>query len=60
MEMNRVKQIISSPKEITVTYHGEPVWLKDYNENDNSVKVVPNADSDDEMVLPADELMEEH
>lgn len=59
MEMNRVKQIISSPKEITVTYHGVPVWLKHYNVAENSVSVFTEDNPQEVMVLPVDELVEE-
>ena len=59
MEMNRVKQIISSPKETKVTYHGVPVWLKHYNDAQNSVSVYDLDNPEEIMVLPVDELVEE-
>ncbi|MBU8908571.1 H-type small acid-soluble spore protein [Desertibacillus haloalkaliphilus] len=59
MEPNRAKQIISSPKEITVTYHGVPVWLKNVNESEGSVSAFSEENSDEVMVLPLEELEEE-
>jgi small acid-soluble spore protein H (minor) len=58
MDLNRAKQILSSPKEITVTYHDVPVWLKDYNEADNTVSVHTETNPNELMDLPVDELEE--
>ncbi|ANB60158.1 H-type small acid-soluble spore protein [Anoxybacteroides amylolyticum] len=32
MDMNRVKQIVSSPTDIPVHYHRVSVWIDSYNE----------------------------
>lgn len=58
MEINRAKQIISSPDEITVTYHGVAVWLKNCNEQQQSVSVFTKDNPENVMVLPVDELEE--
>ncbi|MGO4886906.1 H-type small acid-soluble spore protein [Anaerobacillus sp. MEB173] len=58
MNINRAKQIISSPKKTTVLYHGVPVWLKNVNEGTQSVSAFMETDPDEVMVLPIDELEE--
>lgn len=58
MDIHRAKQIISSPEEITVTYNGVPVWLKNTNENNQSVSVYSKDNPNDVRVVPAAELEE--
>ncbi|MED4351554.1 H-type small acid-soluble spore protein [Schinkia azotoformans] len=58
MDIHRAKQIISSPNEITVTYHGVPVWLQHTNERDQSVSVFTKDNPNDVRVVPAAELNE--
>ncbi|WP_458413648.1 H-type small acid-soluble spore protein [Schinkia sp. CFF1] len=58
MNIHRVKQIISSPREITVTYNGVPVWLKNANESNQTVSVFTKDNPDDVMAVPAAELEE--
>lgn len=58
MDMSRAKQIITSPKEITVTYHGVSVWLKNANETDQSVSVFMKDSPNDVMIVPVAELDE--
>ena len=59
MDIHRAKQIISSPKEITVTYYGVPVWLKNTNETSQSVSVFTKDNPNDVLVVPAAELDEQ-
>jgi small acid-soluble spore protein H (minor) len=58
LDINRAKQIISSPKDIRVTYHDVPVWLTSCNEDDNTVSVHTDSRPDEIMELPVDELEE--
>ncbi|WP_102349781.1 H-type small acid-soluble spore protein [Bacillus sp. Marseille-P3661] len=58
MDIKRAKQIISSPNEITVTYNGVSVWLKQANETDQSVSVHTRDNPDEVMEVPAAELNE--
>ncbi len=58
MDIHRAKQIISSPNEITVTYHGVSVWLQHTNETDQSVSVFTKDNPNEVMVVPAAELNE--
>ena len=39
MDLNRVKEILSSDQEIAVHYHGMPVWIESI-ENTSSMAVV--------------------
>ncbi|MFZ3590599.1 H-type small acid-soluble spore protein [Bacillus sp. DJP31] len=59
MEMNRIKQVVSSPKEIIVKYNGVPVWIQGYDENANTARVYARSNPDDEMDVAAGELTEE-
>ncbi|WP_456277866.1 H-type small acid-soluble spore protein [Bacillus sp. AK128] len=59
MEMNRVKQIVSSPAEITVTYHGVPVWIQSVDENANTARVNTHSKPEEGMDIPVVELEEE-
>ncbi|WP_017727787.1 H-type small acid-soluble spore protein [Halalkalibacterium ligniniphilum] len=58
MDLKRASQIISSPKEIEVTYHGVPVRLIHTNQKTNTVSVKTDPNSNDIMVLPVEELEE--
>lgn len=58
MDLKRAKQIISSPNEVTVKYHGVSVWLKHTNESEQSVSVFTKDNPDDVMIVPAAELDE--
>lgn len=59
MEMNRVKQIVSSPREIIVSYHGVPIWIQSYDENANTARVYTRSKPDEEMDVAVGELTEE-
>ncbi|MBM7661375.1 small acid-soluble spore protein H (minor) [Bacillus mesophilus] len=59
MEMNRVKQIVSSPAEITVKYHGVPVWIQSVDEHANTARVYTRSAPEEEMDIPVGELIEE-
>ncbi|WP_246945805.1 H-type small acid-soluble spore protein [Bacillus pinisoli] len=59
MELNRVKQIVSSPAEITVRYHGVPVWIQSVDENANTARVHTHSKPEEEMDIPVGELVEE-
>jgi small acid-soluble spore protein H (minor) len=59
MEMNRVKQIVSSPKEIIVKYNGVPIWIQSFDENASTARVYTRANPDDEMDVSIGELTEE-
>ncbi|GGJ80436.1 small acid-soluble spore protein H (minor) [Anoxybacillus voinovskiensis] len=39
MDMNRVKQIVSSPADIPVHYHGVSVWIDSYNEQQQTATI---------------------
>jgi small acid-soluble spore protein H (minor) len=59
MEINRVKQIVSSPKEIIVNYNGVPIWIQSYDENASTARVYTRTNPDDEMDVAIGELTEE-
>jgi small acid-soluble spore protein H (minor) len=59
MEMNRVKQVVSSPNEIIVKYNGVPIWIQSFDEHANTARVYTRSNPDDEMDVAIGELMEE-
>ncbi|KAA0545405.1 H-type small acid-soluble spore protein [Bacillus sp. BGMRC 2118] len=59
MDMNRVKQIVSSPGEIIVSYHGVPIWIKSYDENANTARVYSRSKPEEEIDVSIGELTEE-
>lgn len=59
MDMHRVKQIVSSPKEITVSYHGVPIWIQSYDENANTARVYTRSKPDEEIDVAVGELTED-
>ncbi|MBE4908995.1 small, acid-soluble spore protein, H family [Bacillus luteolus] len=58
MDLNRARQIISSPEEIRVTYNGVAVRLIETDETNNTVSIRPETNPEDLMQLPANELVE--
>jgi small acid-soluble spore protein H (minor) len=59
MDIHRAKQIIASPKEIDVTYHGVSVWMKNCNEQNQSVSIYEKTNPENVNVVPAAELQEQ-
>lgn len=58
MDIKRARQIISSPNEVTVHYHGVSVWLKNCNDSNQSVSIYATTDPDEVMIVPVEELEE--
>jgi small acid-soluble spore protein H (minor) len=58
MDVNRAKQIVSSPKEIGVLYHGVPIWIKNYNESNASASIFNLDNPDDLFIVDVKELEE--
>ncbi|KFZ43163.1 H-type small acid-soluble spore protein [Anoxybacillus flavithermus] len=60
MDMNRVKQIISSPDDIRVYYHGQSVWIDEYDEANRTATVhMRGGRTHERHVVSVEELMEE-
>lgn len=58
MDIRRVKQILSSPEEITVHYHGQPVWIDSCNESGSSCIVHMRGNEDEKSTVDVGELEE--
>lgn len=58
MEINRAKQILSSPKEIDVHYHGVPIWIKSVNETSSMATVHARGTHDEDRMVPVLDLEE--
>jgi small acid-soluble spore protein H (minor) len=59
MDVNRVKQILSSSANIEVTYHGASVWIDKLNEDGSTVTVNLRGPLDEQTTVPISELVEE-
>ncbi|WP_062046517.1 H-type small acid-soluble spore protein [Bacillus sp. JCM 19034] len=58
MEIKRVKQILSSPADIDVTYNGTSIWIDELNEADHTVTVHLRGPLEERTTVPIDELEE--
>lgn len=59
MDLNRIKQILSSKSEIPVNYNGAPVWIENVDDSSNMAMVTGRDTRDEPMPVPIDELVEE-
>ncbi|GMB08983.1 small acid-soluble spore protein H (minor) [Thermolongibacillus altinsuensis] len=58
MDMKRVKQILSSPQEITVHYNGVSVWIDSYDEQGNTATVHMRGNEKERYTVPVEALQE--
>lgn len=59
MEVKRVKQILSSPKDIIVHYHGQSVWIDQCNDKDQTATIHLRGRHQDKADVPLAELEEQ-
>jgi small acid-soluble spore protein H (minor) len=59
MNVNRVKQILSSSADIDVKYNGASVWIDELNEDGRTVTVHLRGPLEERTVVEIDELIEE-
>ncbi|MBM4763271.1 H-type small acid-soluble spore protein [Bacillus sp. B15-48] len=59
MDLNRVKQILSSSADISVHYNGVSVWIEDVDDSSNMAIVTGRDTKDEPMPVPINELVEE-
>ena len=58
MDINRVKQILSSSADIEVKYQGESVWIDQLNEDGETVTVHLRGPLEERTTVPVGELSE--
>ncbi|KYD13581.1 hypothetical protein B4168_3383 [Anoxybacillus flavithermus] len=59
MNINRVKQIVSSPADIPVYYNGVSVWIDDYNEQEETATIhLRDGHLREQREVPVEELTE--
>jgi small acid-soluble spore protein H (minor) len=58
MNLNRVKEILSSEEEINVHYHGVPVWIESIEETGSMAMVSARGNHDHSRLVAIDELDE--
>jgi len=58
MDMKRVKQIVSSPADIAVHYHGVSVWIDSYDEANNTATIHMRGNDKEKREVPVQELEE--
>jgi small acid-soluble spore protein H (minor) len=58
MDVKRVKQILSSPADIEVTYNGASVWIDQLNEDGRTATVHLRGPLEERTVVDISELKE--
>jgi small acid-soluble spore protein H (minor) len=58
VDVKRVKQILSSPEEIDVRYHGVSVWIESCDEEGRTATVHTRGRDNDRRTVPVAELEE--
>ncbi|MDF0729062.1 H-type small acid-soluble spore protein [Cytobacillus sp. S13-E01] len=58
MDIRRVKQILTSPEDITVHYNGASVWIDSCDEQGNTATVHLRERHVDKNTVPVDQLQE--
>ncbi|MDZ5470210.1 H-type small acid-soluble spore protein [Bacillus sp. 31A1R] len=58
MELNRVKEILASDDEISVNYHGIPVWIENIDETSSMATVHARGTHDEKRLVSIDALEE--
>ncbi|ELK21039.1 small acid-soluble spore protein H [Anoxybacillus flavithermus TNO-09.006] len=59
LDINRIKQIVSSPDDIRVCYHGQSVWIDGYDEANRTATVHMRGREHERHTVPVEELTEE-
>jgi small acid-soluble spore protein H (minor) len=59
MNVNRIKQILSSSADIEVKYNGASVWIDQLNEDGNTATVHLRGPLEERTVVEIGELIEE-
>ncbi|WP_174732410.1 H-type small acid-soluble spore protein [Mesobacillus harenae] len=58
MELNRVKEILTSNKEIPVHFHGVPIWIEDVDETSSMATVHSRGSHEEKQLVSIDALTE--
>lgn len=59
MNLNRIKQILSSSADIEVKYNGTSVWIDQLNEDGQTATVHLRGPLEERTIVEIDELVEE-
>lgn len=59
MDLNRVKEILSSDKEIPVHYHGVPIWIENIDETSSMAMISARGNHDERRLVSIDGLVED-
>lgn len=60
MDLQRVKEIVSSDDEILVHYHGIPVWIDNIDQTSSMATVHARGTHDEKRLVSIDELDEQN
>lgn len=58
MDLNRVKEILAAEDEITVKYHGIPVWIESIEDTSSMALVTQRGTHDEKRLVSIDGLAE--
>ncbi len=56
MDLNHIKEILSSPAEIPVHYHGIPVWIESVDETSSMATIHARGTHDERRLVSIDAL----
>ncbi|GHH98872.1 H-type small acid-soluble spore protein [Neobacillus kokaensis] len=59
MKINRVKEILASKEEISVHYHGVPVWIENVDDASGKAFVSQRGNHDERRLVAIEGLKEE-
>ncbi|MCT2537765.1 H-type small acid-soluble spore protein [Aquibacillus koreensis] len=59
MNTQRAKEIVDAASMINVTYDGTPIYIQHVNESENTARVFPVDQPENERDVPLDQLREE-
>jgi small acid-soluble spore protein H (minor) len=58
MNAQRAKEIVESPETIPVTYNGEPIYIQHVDEKNETARIYPLNNPEDEKEVPVHTLKE--
>lgn len=58
MNINRAQQIVDSTKDIEVQYNGTSIWIQNINQTEETARVYPRQNPEQEMTVNVQELEE--
>ncbi|PWA10327.1 small acid-soluble spore protein H [Pueribacillus theae] len=58
MNKQRAQEIVNSPEMVRVTYNGVPIFIQNVNENNETARIYPLDEPQNEQEVPLNQLAE--